>query len=101
MSHVPLLSKQSVPKLQPPRRGPQVLLLCAFVTVVLLLLPHSAYEALSWNATRVHDDPPPAVRRIIELAERQPYTHQFVGEQTQQDLVTAVGYLAKRELGQR
>ena len=50
---------------------------------------------------RAPDPPPDAVRRIIEFAERQPYVHRFVEEQTQQDLVATVGYLAKRELGSR
>lgn len=97
MSHVPLLSKQSVPKLQQPRRGPQVLLLCALTVVLLLLLPHSAYEALSWNATHARDDPPPAVGRVVQAATQ----HQFVEDNLFQDLLATVSYLAKRELGQR
>jgi hypothetical protein len=97
MSHVPLLSRQSVPKLQPPRRAPQALLLCTVTIVVLLLLPHSAYDALSWNATRAHDDPPPAVNRIMQAATQ----HQFVEDNLFQDLLATVSYLAKRELEQR
>jgi hypothetical protein len=102
MSHIPLLARSTVPKLQAPRRGPQVLCLCLLVGLVLLVTPRAAFEAIPWNATRAAPDPPPdAVRRIIEFAERQPYIHRFVEEQTQQDLVATVGYLAKRELGSR
>ena len=63
MSHVPLLARQTVPKLQSPRRGPQVVLLCLVATAVFLLVPQSAYPTLSWNATHAHEEPPPAVRR--------------------------------------
>lgn len=106
MSHVPLLAKQNVPKLQPPRRGPQVVCLCLLLGIVLLLVPSSAYATVLGNATHAThappDEPPPeAVRRIMEFAKQQPYVHRFVGEDTQQDLVTAVGYLATRELQPR
>mgnify|MGYP006907042162 CR=1 FL=1 len=103
MSHIPLLARSTVPKLQSPRRAPQVLCACLLVGIVLLVMtPRAAFEAIPWNATRAAPDPPPdAVRRIIEFAERQPYMHRFVGEETQQDLVATVGYLAKRELGSR
>lgn len=98
MSHVPLLARQTVPKLQPPRRGPQVLLLCLVTTVVLLLLPRSAYDALAWNATRASEEPPPpALARVVGAAER----HQFVTQETLDDLLATVGYLAKRILDSR
>ena len=93
MSHVPLLARQTVPKLQSPRRGPQVLLACLVTTVVLLLLPRSAYEALAWNATRAPEEPPPpALARVVTAAER----HQFVTQETLDDLLATVGYLAKQ-----
>jgi hypothetical protein len=97
MSHVPLLSKQSAPKLQSPRRGPQVLLVCTGMALLLLLLPQSTYEALSWNATRAHDDLPPAARRVMRAATQ----HQFVEDDLFQDLLATVSYLARRESGQR
>ena len=106
MSHVPLLAKQSVPKLQPPRRGPQVVCLCLLLGVVLMLVPSSAYAAVLGNATHAThsppvEPPPEAVQRIIDFAKHQPFVHRFVGDDTQQDLVTAVSYLATRELQPR
>jgi len=93
MSHLPLLARQTVPKLQPPRRGPQVLMACLVTTVVLLLLPRNAYDALAWNATRVPEEPPPpALARVVAAAER----HQFVTQETLDDLLATVGYLAKQ-----
>ena len=99
MSHMPLLAKQTVPKLQSPRRGPQVLLLCVVTSVVLLLMPHSAYAVLSWNATHVaQEEPPPAaVARVIQAATQ----HQFVEDGIFQDLLATVSYLARRETGSR
>jgi len=98
MSHMPLLARQTVPKLQPPRRGPQVLLACLVTTVVLLLLPRSAYDALAWNATRAPEEPPPPeLARVVGAAER----HQFVTQETLDDLLATVGYLAKEKLGPR
>ena len=98
MSHVPLLARQTVPKLQPPRRGPQVLLACLVTTVVLLLLPRSAYDALAWNSTRAPEEPPPpALVRVVGAAER----HQYVTQETLDDLLATVGYLAKEKLGPR
>ena len=97
MSHVPLLSRQSVPKLQSPRRGPQVLCLCLVVTVVLLVMPRNAFDALVWNATHVPDPPPQALGRIVNAAAR----HDTVTSETLDDLLATVGYLAKRELPSR
>ena len=106
MSHMPLLAKQSVPKLQPPRRCPQVVCLCLLLGIVLLLVPSSAYAFVLGNATHAthpspREPPPDAVRRIIEFAKQQPYLHRFVEDDTQQDLVAAVSYLATRELNAR
>jgi len=104
MSHVPLLARTTVPKLQSPRRAPQVLCLCLVVTVVLLLAPSGGFGALQWNATQTAPDPPPAaVRRIIELAAR----HRMEGyelrydDQEQEDLLATVAFLAQRELAPR
>ena len=98
MSHVPLLTRQTVPRLQPPRRGPQVLLACMVTAVLLLLLPHGTYAMLAWNATRVYQEPPPpALSRIVNAAEH----HEVVTPETLEDLLATVGYLAKRELGPR
>tara|TARA_Y100000748_G_scaffold285870_1_gene268710 strand:+ start:165 stop:461 length:297 start_codon:yes stop_codon:yes gene_type:complete len=98
MSHMPLLAKQTVPKLQSPRRGPQVLLLCVVTCVVLFLVPQGAYAVLSWNATHAPEEPPPeAVARIIQAATQ----HQFVEEGLFQDLLATVSYLARRDAGSR
>lgn len=99
MSHIPLLARTTVPKLQPPRRGPQVLLACLVTTVVvLLLLPRSASYALAWNATRAPEEPPPPeLARVVGAAERR----QFVTQETLDDLLATVGYLAKQQRGPR
>ena len=98
MSHVPLLARQTVPKLQPPRRAPRVLLACLLTTGLLLLLPRNAYDAMSWNATRVPEEPPPpALARIVDAAERR----QFVTRETLDDLLVTVGHLAKEKLDPR
>ena len=52
MSHVPLLARSTVPKLQSPRRGPQVLSACSWRIVLLRAAPRAAFDALAWNATR-------------------------------------------------
>ena len=106
MSHMPLLAKQSVPKLQPPRRCPQVVCLCLLLGIVLLLVPSSAYAVVLGNATHAPhtppaEPPPEAVRRIMEFAKKQPYIYRFVEGQDLQDLVTAVAYLANREFNPR
>lgn len=97
MSHIPLLARQTVPKLQTPRRGPQVALLCLVVTAIFLLLPRDAYPALSWNATSVREEPPPAVRRIVDAANH----HRLLTAETMDDLLATVGNLAQREFGFR
>jgi hypothetical protein len=98
MSHVPLLSKQSVPKLQAPRRGPQVVCLCLLLGVLFLLVPSKTYAPLMGNATRARADPPPAaLRRIIDASTQ----HRLVTEDTLQDLLTAVSFLAEREIAAR
>jgi hypothetical protein len=97
MSHVPLLSRQTVPKLQSTRRGPQMALLCLVATVVFLLLPQDAHAMLSWNATRVREEPPPAVRRVVDAANH----HRLLTAETMEDLLATVGHLAQREFGLR
>ena len=97
MSHVPLLAKHTVPKLQSPRRGPQVLFLCMVTAVVFLLVPQNAYAPFLWNATHVGDEPPAAVGRIVKAATQ----HQFVEDDLFQDLLATVSYLAQRDLGLR
>jgi len=97
MSHVPLLSRQTVPRLQSTRRGPQVVLACLVVAAIFLLVPQSAYPVLTWNATRAHEEPPPAVRRIMNAAGQ----HRLLTAETMDDLLVTVGYLAQREFGYR
>jgi hypothetical protein len=103
MSHIPLLAQKTVPKLQPPRRAPQVVCLCLLLGIVFLLVPSSAYTPLLSNATRASTDPPPAaVQRIIEASTQQ-HRLMMLGnpEETLQDLVTTVSFLAKREIASR
>jgi len=97
MSHVPLLARQTVPKLQPPRRGPQLALLCLVATAIFLLVPSNAYPVVSWNATHAHEEPPPAVRRIVDAANH----HRLLTAETMDDLLATVGHLAEREFGFR
>lgn len=86
-----------MPKLQAPRRTPQVALLCLVVTTIFLLLPRDAYPALSWNATSIREEPPPAVRRIVDAANH----HRLLTAETMDDLLATVGHLAQREFGLR
>ena len=98
MSHVPLLARQALPKLQPPRRGPQLVCVCLLLGIVLLLVPSTSYTSLMGNATRIPTGPPPAaVRRIIAASTQ----HRLVTEDTLQDLLSTVGFLAEREIGPR
>ena len=100
MSHIPLLARQTIPKLQPPRRGPQVVCLCLLVGIALLLLPSISISHTSFlgNATRAPVDPPPAaVRRIIAASTH----HRLVTEDTLQDLLATVAFLLKREIDPR
>lgn len=98
MSHLPLLAKQTVPKLQTPRRGPQLLLLCVVACAMLLLVPRGAHAVLSWNATHAREEPPPeAVARVIQAATQ----HQFVEDDLFQDLLATASYLARRDAGSR
>ena len=86
-----------MPKLQAPRRGPQLVLLCLVATAVFLLVPQNAYPVLSWNGTRAHEEPPPAVRRIVQAANE----HRLLTAEAMDDLLSTVGYLAQREFGFR
>jgi hypothetical protein len=98
MSHVPLLAKQSVPKLQPPRRAPQAVCLCLLLGLVFLMVPPNAYVSLLANATRAPANPPPqALRRVIEASTQ----HRRVTEDTLQDLLATVGFLAERTIAPR
>ena len=98
MSHIPLLARQTIPKLQPPRRGPQVVCLCLLMGIALLLLPSISHTSFLGNATRAHVNPPPAaVRRIIAASTH----HRLVTEETLQDLLATVAFLLKREIDPR
>mgnify|MGYP003318129877 CR=1 FL=1 len=97
MSHIPLLARQTVPKLQSPRRAPQVALLCLFATVRFLIVPLSGDRARTWKARQPREEPPPAVRRIVEAANQ----HRLLTTETMDDLLATVGHLAQREFGFR
>jgi len=73
------------------------MLLCLVATAIFLLVPHGAYPTLSWNTTRAHEEPPPAVRRIVQAA----HEHRLLTAETMDDLLATVGHLAQREFGFR
>ena len=98
MSHVPLLTKQPVPKLQPPRRGPQVVCLCLLAGIVFLIVPSSVYAPLLGNTTRaVTDSPPPELLRVIEASTQ----HRLATEDTLNNQLATGSYLARREMNPR
>lgn len=105
MSHIPLLAKTTVPKLHPPRRGPQVACLCVLSVLVVLLMPSGTFPLFVGNATysthAIHATrtrpPPAALLRVIEASTQ----HRFVTEDTLQDLLATVGYFAEQELNPR
>ena len=113
MSHVPLLSRQTEPKLQPTRRGPLVVCLCLLAGLVFLTVPSSAYTFVFGNLTHAThathtlraEPPPEAFRRVIEFAKRYPYYTFDRGdagsEDIQLDLIHAVAHLAQREMNPR
>ena len=115
MSHVPLLAKQSVPKLQSPRRGPLVVCLCLLAGLVFLIVPSSPYAAVFGNATHAAyatralpaEPPPEAIRRLIEYTKRWPYnpshdpSMNYLTDSIKEDLIYAVAHLAQREFAPR
>tara|TARA_B100001109_G_scaffold255832_1_gene261353 strand:+ start:1338 stop:1670 length:333 start_codon:yes stop_codon:yes gene_type:complete len=110
MSHVPLLSRQGVPKLQPTRRGPLVVCLCLLAGLVCLITPSSTYAHVFENLTRATHalpvkPPPEAFRRILEYTKRFPYDTFERGEpgseDIQQDLIHAVAHLVQQEMNPR
>lgn len=109
MSHVPLLAKQSVPKLQSPRRGPLVMCLCLLAGLVFLIVPWNPYAAVFGNETHAAHathalpakPPPEAIRRLIEYTKRYPYITFEQNDDLQQDLIFAVAHLAQREFAPR
>lgn len=117
MSHVPLLSRQTVPKLQPTRRGPQVVCLCLLSGLVFLIVPSSAYAVAFGNLTHAThathtlptEPPPEALRRVVEYAKRWPYydptirdpSMAYLTDTIQEDLIHAVAHLAEREMNPR
>ena len=107
MSHIPLLAKHAPPpRLQSPRRGPQVCFLCMLVGVVLLIAQPPLYS-LAYNETHAvvqHQHPPAELHRLLED------TPGMDGMQTPDgaipvsylhDLLVTVRYLAKRALESR
>lgn len=112
MSHIPLLAKHAPPpRLQPPRRGPQVCCLCLLLGTVLLIVQPPLYS-LAYNATHTHTPEPPApaeLHRFLEVAKWED-AHGMGGIQTPDgtipvsylhDLLVTVRYLAKRALESR
>lgn len=115
MSHVPLLSRQTVPKLQPTRRGPLVVCLCLLAGLVCLITPSTTYAHIFGNLTHAThathtlptEPPPEAIQRVIEYAKRFPYnpgpdpTFTFLSDSITEDLIHAVAHLAQREMNPR
>lgn len=110
MSHVPLLSRQGVPKLQPTRRGPLVACLCLLAGLVCLITPSTTYAHIFENLTYATHTlpvkpPPEAFRRILEYTKRHPYYTFERGEpgseDIQEDLIHAVAHLAQQEMNPR
>lgn len=102
MSHVPLLHREAyrdMPRLQPPKRGPQI---CALVVVVLVLgllyyivrLPGHVFGGpeSARNATW----PPEAHRTRAVASALSSGVIARVSEPSLNDLVVAVGYLLDR-----
>ena len=105
MSHIPLLAKTTIPKLYPPRRGPQVVCLCLLVGFALLFVPsgtlplfvgNATYSTHAMRAARTRP-PPAALQRVIQASTQ----HRFVTEDTLQDLLATVSYFAEQELNPR
>lgn len=110
MSHVPLLSRQSVPKLQPTRRGPLVVCLCLLAGLVCLITPSTTYAHIFDNLrhathathTLPVEPPPEAIQRVIEYTKRWPYYPMpNADDDIQQDLIHAVAHLAQQEMNPR
>ena len=102
MSHIPLLAKHAPPRLQSPRRGPQVCCLCCLLGIVLLVAQPPLYS-YAYNATHTVDvpAPPPELQRLLDEN-----AHRYVDDTPDmrgvtQDLLVAVRYLAKRVLASR
>jgi len=105
MSHIPLLSKHALPpRLQSPRRAPQVCCLCLLVGTVLLVAHSPLLYAPLYNATHAGGEiaVPPELHRLLET----PDAAGLAGIQTADstylhDLLVTVRYLAKRALKSR
>ena len=102
MSHIPLLHREAyrdMPRLQPPKRGPQI---CALVCVVVALgllvsivrLPQNVFGGprSAQNATW----PPEAHRTRAVASALSSGVIAHVAEPSLNDLVVAVGYLLDR-----
>lgn len=101
MSHIPLLAKHAPPRLQSPRRGPQVCCLCCLLGIVLLVAQPPLYS-YAYNATHSVDvpAPPPELYHVLdENANRIDDTPDMRG--MMHDLLVTVRYLAKRALASR
>jgi len=110
MSHIPLLARHAPPpRLQAPRRGPQVCCFCLLVGTLLLIAQPPLY-AYAYNATHTPEPPAPAeLHRLLETAKWED-TPGMGGIQTPDgavpasylhDLLVTVRYLAKRALESR
>ena len=104
MSHIPLLSKHALPpRLQSPRRAPQVCCLCLLVGTVLLVAYSPLLYAPLYNATHAGETAvPPELHRLLETPSGVGLSGIQAADGTYlNDLLVTVQYLAKRALKSR
>lgn len=111
MSHLPLLRKDAhhAPRLQSPRRGPQVCACLLLTGVCALMLPLilSIAESLAGgplllrNATTVAPPPPDAVHRLRAAVAVPGVLNGAQRATVEEDLLASVGWLLERSLAAR
>jgi hypothetical protein len=111
MSHIPLLHREyrDIPRLQPPRRGPQVcisVVILVTIGVVVSGVGISGWGLLSVSVAHNATLPlPPEARRTRTLAAAmaggvQLHASELAGP-TLHDLIVAVGYLLDKQIESR
>lgn len=109
MSHVPLLHREyrDIPRLQPPRRGPQICIcVVALVVIGVVVSGFGVSGATLFNAPASHNATlPPEAQRTRALAAAmasgvQLHASELTGP-TLHDLIVAVGYLLDKKIESR
>lgn len=104
MSHVPLLTREyrDIPRLPPPRRGPQVCICVAVILTLALFLALDVHEGFT-SVRVVHKNAtlPLEAHRTLALATAvangvQLHATELAGS-TLHDLIVAVGYLLEEK----